>query len=99
MEDRLTGLQKGKTSGKRKAPPATRPGVQDWCSYAPSGKDCAQGTAYAPYRPPLDGLGCPGPGMSLPGQALAFGTRMHFALPLTVEFRGDVRIREHGPSP
>jgi len=28
--------------------------------------------------------------MSLPGQALAFGTRMHFALPLTVEFRGDV---------
>jgi hypothetical protein len=37
--------------------------------------------------------------MSLPGHALAFGTRMHFALPLTVEFRGDVRVREHDSSP
>jgi hypothetical protein len=76
----------GKKPRKKATPPATLTGG---CSYVPSGKDCAQGTAYAPHGP-LDGFGCPGPGMRLPGHALALGTRMHFALPLTVEFRRGV---------
>ena len=60
-----------------------------------SGENDTQGTAKPPPGP-LDRLGCPGLGLSLPGHALALGTREHFALPITAEFRAVVRIREHG---
>jgi hypothetical protein len=91
--------KKEKPSGKGKQTPGhLTGGLQDWCSYAPSGEDCAQGTAHAPHGP-LDGLGCLGLGMRLLGRVLASGMRKHFALPVTAEFRGGVKVREHELSP
>jgi hypothetical protein len=72
--------------------------VQDWMLYAPSGEDCAQGTAHAPNGA-LDGLGCPGLDRGLPDRVRASDTPKRFALPRAVEFRGDVRVREHDSSP
>lgn len=95
MEPACRAGEKGKNQAGKESTPGQLTGGAVLVLYWPSGESCAQGTAHA-LPGPRDGLGWPGLDTALPHEALAFGTRLDFALPIAAEFLGETRVREHG---